>query len=128
MSNSTEAAVDSKPDVAIGGSSIKLKIFVKHQHGDKTQFMIKPHMQMGRLFNSYANHLGVEVDSLRFLTDDGMRIGEHKTPEKLGLEDGDEILCMLEQEGGMWICEKKIIEILYQRNSCPTQINMSSDS
>ena len=55
---------------------------------------------MGRLFNSYENHLGVEVDSLRFLAYDGMRVGEDNAPEKLGLEDGDEILCMLEQEGG----------------------------
>lgn len=92
---------ESKPDIGKGSSTVeKLKIFVKHQRGQITQFMVKPHTKMEKLFNSYAKYLGVDVNSLRFLMDDGTRIGKDKTPVRLGLEDGDQILCMLEQEGG----------------------------
>jgi len=46
--------------------------------------------KMGKLFQSYAQRRGLELDSLRFMVD-GERIAESDTPSFLELEDGDYI-------------------------------------
>jgi small ubiquitin-related modifier len=54
---------------------------------------------MSKVFSTYAQRKGVEVNALRFLLD-GERIKEDSTPKSLELEDNDQIDCMLEQVGG----------------------------
>lgn len=54
---------------------------------------------MSKVFSTYAQRKGVEVNALRFLLD-GERIKEDQTPKSLELEDNDQIDCMLEQVGG----------------------------
>jgi len=56
---------------------------------------------MSKVFNTYAQRKGVQVNSLRFLLD-GDRIQNEDTPAKLELDDQDQIDCMLEQMGGFF--------------------------
>lgn len=54
---------------------------------------------MSKVFQTYANKKGVNVNSIRFLLD-GERIEQDTTPKMLELEDQDQIDCVLEQTGG----------------------------
>ena len=54
---------------------------------------------MQKVFETYAQRKGVQVQSLRFMLD-GERVNENQTPKMLELEDQDQIDCMLEQTGG----------------------------
>ena len=54
---------------------------------------------MSKVFSTYAQRKGVQVNSLRFLLD-GERIKDTDTPKTLELEDNDQVDCMLEQVGG----------------------------
>lgn len=54
---------------------------------------------MEKIFLAYATKRRVDARVLRFLLD-GERIQPSQTPESLGMEDQDEILCVLRQRGG----------------------------
>jgi len=80
-----------------------LTIYVKADSGESVEFKVKKTMRMEKLFNAYAKSKNVEhVHELRFFMD-GDRIREDDTPETLQLEDGDQIDCMLEQTGGLYV-------------------------
>lgn len=51
---------------------------------------------MQKVFDTYAQRKGIQVNSLRFLLD-GEKIGPDQTPKMLELDDQDQIDCMLEQ-------------------------------
>ena len=68
-----------------------IQIRVKDQTGEEVFFKVKPHTQMGKIFDAYAKRRGVEPKVLRFMLD---------TPTILELEDRDQIDCLLEQIGG----------------------------
>jgi small ubiquitin-related modifier len=57
---------------------------------------------MSKVFETYASRKGVQSSSLRFLLD-GERIEPYQTPQELDLDDQDQIDCMLEQSGGLWM-------------------------
>ena len=54
---------------------------------------------MEKVFQTYAQRKGVELNALRFLLD-GDRVKNEATAEELGLEDQDQLDCMLYQTGG----------------------------
>jgi len=72
---------------------------VKDQSGEETFFRVKPTTKMSKVFEAYAQRKCVQSTALRFLLD-GERIAADATPEKLELEDKDQIDCLLEQTGG----------------------------
>lgn len=76
-----------------------IQIRVKDQTGEEVFFKVKPHTQMGKIFDAYAKRRGVEPKVLRFMLD-GRRILPTDTPTVLELEDNDQIDCLLEQIGG----------------------------
>lgn len=82
---------------------VSMQIRVKDQTGEEVFFKVKPHTQMGKIFDSYAKRKGVETRVLRFMLD-GKRIQAHETPDELELEDLDQIDCLLEQIGGGGMC------------------------
>jgi small ubiquitin-related modifier len=55
---------------------------------------------MGKVFRTYAAKKGLQVDTIRFLYD-GERIDKGSTPETVGLEDQDQIDCVLRHVGGI---------------------------
>mmetsp|Transcript_24267 Transcript_24267/g.27513 ORF Transcript_24267/g.27513 Transcript_24267/m.27513 type:complete len:125 (+) Transcript_24267:133-507(+) len=89
----TAAAETSKKDVEY----INLK--VKSQDGNEIYFKIKRTTQLKKLMDAYCDRQGCTPQTVRFLFD-GERLQETATPEKLEMEDGDEIDAMVEQIGG----------------------------
>lgn len=69
------------------------------QDGTEIFFKCKPHTQMKKLMDAYANRQGVNLNSVRFLFD-GERLQGHQTPTDIGLEEGDSIDVVMEQVGG----------------------------
>lgn len=67
--------------------------------GEETFFKIKKSTKMQKVFETYAQRKGVQVNSLRFMLD-GERIDPTQTPKMLELDDQDQIDCLLEQVGG----------------------------
>ena len=55
---------------------------------------------MSKVFETYAQRKGVQINSLRFMLD-GERIDPNQTPKMLELDDQDQIDCLLEQVGGL---------------------------
>lgn len=77
----------------------KLKLFVKSQTGETTEFIVKKTMKMEKLFTRYADKYNMDWRELRFLFD-GERIQHDETPESATLEDGDQLQALLVQDGG----------------------------
>jgi len=75
-----------------------IRINVRDQTGDITFFKMKVCTRMEKVFSTYAKRLSVPVNALRFLID-GERINPSQSPRDLDLKDGDQIDCMLEQQG-----------------------------
>ena len=72
----------------------------KVPEGDETWFKVKTTTKLQKLFDKYALRKGIEVGSLRFLLD-GKRLNGDQTPADIDMEDGDQLDCMLEQQGGL---------------------------
>jgi small ubiquitin-related modifier len=75
-----------------------ITIRVKHETGEETMYKINKWTKMSKVFSAHAQRKGIEQASLRFLLH-GERISETDTPKMLGLEDDDQIDCVLEQVG-----------------------------
>eukprot|EP00614_Pseudopedinella_elastica_P025744 CAMPEP_0172614648 /NCGR_PEP_ID=MMETSP1068-20121228/53638_1 /TAXON_ID=35684 /ORGANISM="Pseudopedinella elastica, Strain CCMP716" /LENGTH=100 /DNA_ID=CAMNT_0013419509 /DNA_START=45 /DNA_END=347 /DNA_ORIENTATION=+ len=95
---------DVKPDVKGEGEAANtITIRVRDQTGEETFFKVKKTTRMEKVFTTYAQRKGVAMSALRFLID-GERVNPSQTPEELDLEDQDQIDCMLEQQGGAFVC------------------------
>jgi small ubiquitin-related modifier len=72
-------------------------VFVFHsQTGEITFFKIKKSTRMQKVFDAYAQRIGIHPRSLRFLLEDGENIGPYQTPKMLELDDQDQIFCLNE--------------------------------
>lgn len=63
------------------------------------QFKIKKKTRMKKVFGAFGDRKGIQFGSMRFLLD-GERVDAEDTAESAGLEDGDQIDCVLQQVGG----------------------------
>ncbi|EGN97610.1 hypothetical protein SERLA73DRAFT_139919 [Serpula lacrymans var. lacrymans S7.3] len=70
--------------------------------GDEVFFKIKRNTKLSKLQGAYANKVGKDVASIRFLYD-GSRINDDDTPSSLDMEDNDTIDVMVEQVGGSFV-------------------------
>jgi small ubiquitin-related modifier len=75
-----------------------IAIRIKDQSGEETYFKVKRSTKFCKIFNAYASRKGVDVNSLRFLSD-GDLVKHYLTPLLLELEDQDQIDAVLEQIG-----------------------------
>jgi small ubiquitin-related modifier len=89
------AVVEDEPSAA---SEEKLNIRIRDQTGEETWFKVKPTTPLQKVFNAYATRKGVAVTHLRFLFD-GARYFGAQTPADIGMENRDQLDCMLEQGG-----------------------------
>ena len=89
------AVVEDEPSAA---SEEKLNIRIRDQTGEETWFKVKPTTPLQKVFNAYATRKGVSVTHLRFLFD-GARYFGAQTPADIGMENRDQLDCMLEQGG-----------------------------
>ncbi|KAI0631419.1 small ubiquitin-like modifier [Trametes polyzona] len=79
--------------------SAPINIKVVTQTGEEVFFKIKRNTKLSKLQGAYANKVGKDVNSIRFLYD-GNRINDDDTPASLDMEDNDAIDAMVEQVGG----------------------------
>ncbi|KAL1454981.1 hypothetical protein WDU94_009108 [Cyamophila willieti] len=63
------------------------------------QFKIRKETPLVKLMNAYCRRRNIDLDSIRW-RHDGDFVSKLDTPEKLGMEDGDEIEIFQEQENG----------------------------
>eukprot|EP00922_Rhytidocystis_sp_ex-Travisia-forbesii_P015653 GHVS01023366.1.p1 GENE.GHVS01023366.1~~GHVS01023366.1.p1 ORF type:complete len:167 (-),score=69.80 GHVS01023366.1:293-793(-) len=82
-----------------GGGGEHLQLKVRSPDGSEVYFKIKKRTKLDKLMNAYCNRLGQSPDAVRFLFD-GERVKGDKTPDELGIEDGDVIDAMVQQVGG----------------------------
>ncbi|KAG8932391.1 hypothetical protein FRC01_014235 [Tulasnella sp. 417] len=91
-----DAAPEPKPELE-GNAPISVKVVAST--GEEVFFKIKRSTKLTKLQGAYANKVGKDINSIRFLYD-GQRIQEDDTPATLGMEEGDAIDVMVEQVGG----------------------------
>jgi len=77
-----------------------INIKVMSSTGEEVFFKIKRSTKLSKLQGAYANKVGKDVGSIRFLYD-GSRINDDDTPTSLDMEDNDTIDVMVEQVGGL---------------------------
>ncbi|GJF00421.1 ubiquitin-like protein [Phanerochaete sordida] len=92
-----QGAQDAEPKVEDANAPINIKVTT--QTGDEVFFKIKRNTKLSKLQGAYANKVGKDVNSIRFLYD-GNRIQDDDTPASLDMEDNDTIDVMVEQVGG----------------------------
>jgi len=76
-----------------------INVKVVSASGEEVYFKIKRTTKLSKLQGAYANKVGKDVGSIRFLYD-GARINDDDTPQSLDMEDNDTIDVMVEQVGG----------------------------
>ena len=76
-----------------------INIKVVTSSGEEVFFKIKRNTKLSKLQGAYANKVGKDVQSIRFLYD-GDRITDDDTPNSLAMDDNDTIDVMVEQVGG----------------------------
>jgi small ubiquitin-related modifier len=79
-------------------SDDKLKISVRDANGTVTYFFMYPTTPLERVFNAFATSRHVAVMDLHFLFD-GVRVRRDQSPADIGMADGDQLDCMLVQQG-----------------------------
>lgn len=85
------------PKASGGDAPITLK--VRDQAGEVMFFKVKKSTEMRKIFDAYAQRLGVNARNLKF-TLDGERLKDTDTPKMLELTDEDQIDVFLDQVGG----------------------------
>eukprot|EP00629_Pelagomonadales_sp_RCC1024_P006560 CAMPEP_0119263278 /NCGR_PEP_ID=MMETSP1329-20130426/2729_1 /TAXON_ID=114041 /ORGANISM="Genus nov. species nov., Strain RCC1024" /LENGTH=239 /DNA_ID=CAMNT_0007262979 /DNA_START=221 /DNA_END=940 /DNA_ORIENTATION=+ len=83
------------PAVPVGQ---QLNIRVRDQTGEATYFKVLTSTKLDKVFNAYSQRKGVARDALRFLFD-GQRVFGYQTADDIDMDDGDQIDCLLEQQG-----------------------------
>ncbi|CEL97803.1 unnamed protein product [Vitrella brassicaformis CCMP3155] len=81
------------------GQPQHINLKVKSQDGKEVFFKVKKWTKFEKLMNAYHQKLALAPNSVRFLFD-GDRIAKESTPDDLGMEDGDVIDAVAEQQGG----------------------------
>ncbi|PFH52509.1 hypothetical protein AMATHDRAFT_57135 [Amanita thiersii Skay4041] len=100
MSDEDQQSVSTQnAEVKTEDPNTPINIKVVSQTGDEVYFKIKRNTKLSKLQGAYANKVGKDVGSIRFLYD-GARIQDDDTPALLGMEDNDTIDVMVEQVGG----------------------------
>ncbi|KAH7102439.1 ubiquitin-like protein [Auriculariales sp. MPI-PUGE-AT-0066] len=84
---------------AAPGPNDSISIKVMTSQGEEVFFKIKRSTKLSKLQGAYANKVGKDVSSIRFLYE-GNRLNDDDTPHTLDMEDGDTIDVMVEQVGG----------------------------
>lgn len=76
-----------------------LTVKVKGLNEEEVGFRVKNNTKLGKIFEVFASHFGLSIDSLRFVFD-GQRLKAENTPKEIGILDGEVIEAVSEQLGG----------------------------
>ncbi|RLN24529.1 small ubiquitin-related modifier 1-like [Panicum miliaceum] len=87
-----------KSEAGADGSLINVK--VQSQIAEDVFFRIKRNVELRRLIDMYCGKHSLDPKAVRLLDPSGRFIRTAQTPDEVGLEDGDAIDLVLDQEGG----------------------------
>ena len=76
-----------------------IEILVKGDSLEEIIFRLDIKGNLTDLMKKYCERIGRKLKEVCFLYD-GIKVKKRDTPQKLGMESGDEILCNIEQKGG----------------------------
>ena len=79
--------------------SVKIKLIVKNDAGEIVNFKVKTTTKLSKLMDAYCTRAGLSIKQCRFIFD-GKILQPYDTPDKLNMEDDDQIDVNLEQVGG----------------------------
>jgi len=96
---SEEDPVPTQTQAPVKEENAPINVKVVSAQGEEVFFKIKRSTKLSKLQGAYANKVGKDVSSIRFLYD-GARINDDDTPASLDMEDNDTIDVMVEQVGG----------------------------
>lgn len=99
MSDNEQQHQEQDEQVKAEDPNATINIKVVSSTGEEVFFKIKRSTKLSKLQGAYANKVGKDVGSIRFLYD-GTRIADDDTPTSLDMEDNDTIDVMVEQVGG----------------------------
>ncbi|KZS95321.1 ubiquitin-like protein [Sistotremastrum niveocremeum HHB9708] len=88
---------DATPKTEDPNAPINIKVLTST--GEEVFFKIKRNTKLSKLQGAYANKVGKDIQTIRFLYE-GDRIQEDDTPASLNMDDNDTIDVMVEQVGG----------------------------
>jgi len=94
-----QAPPQTQDEVKTEGSPETINIKVVTSSGEEVFFKIKRNTKLSKLRGAYANKVGKDINSIRFLYE-GNRINDDDTPGSLDMEENDTIDVMVEQVGG----------------------------
>jgi small ubiquitin-related modifier len=63
----------------------QLNIKVKDADGNEVFFKVKKHTRLAKLKRAYAEKMGKQESSVRFITSDGNRVGDEDTAETVSI-------------------------------------------
>eukprot|EP00347_Sterkiella_histriomuscorum_P000970 403373831 len=104
MADTASAAAPATASAGTTQQDPHINIKVKSQDGTEIFFKIKRTTQLKKLMDAYCNRQGLSINQCRFIFD-GERLKDDDTPDKLEMENGDEIDVMVEQTGGYLLSE-----------------------
>ncbi|KAI0738217.1 ubiquitin-like protein [Daedaleopsis nitida] len=78
------ASQEAQPKMEEANAPINIKVVT--QTGEEVFFKIKRNTKLSKLQGAYANKVGKDVSSIRFLYD-GQRINDDDTPSSLEMDD-----------------------------------------
>ncbi|KAF9555694.1 ubiquitin-like protein [Agrocybe pediades] len=96
MSDEERQQPTQEPEPKLEESNNTINIKVVSAAGEEVFFKIKRSTKLSKLQGAYANKVGKDVGSIRFLYD-GERIGDDDTPASLDMDDNDTIDVMVER-------------------------------
>ncbi|KAG7085466.1 hypothetical protein E1B28_003027 [Marasmius oreades] len=99
MSEEEQLVPPAQEEIKAEDGNAPINVKVVSSAGEEVFFKIKRSTKLSKLQGAYANKVGRDVGSIRFLYD-GSRITETDTPSSLDMEDNDTIDVMVEQVGG----------------------------
>ncbi|KAF9467481.1 small ubiquitin-related modifier [Collybia nuda] len=91
-----EQQAQTQEEVKTEDPNATINIKVVSSTGEEVFFKIKRSTKLSKLQGAYANKVGKDVGSIRFLYD-GTRINDEDTPLTLEMEDNDTIDVMVER-------------------------------
>eukprot|EP01031_Cornospumella_fuschlensis_P047734 gene47734-58482_t len=84
---------------ASSGAEAPITLKVRDQAGEEMVFRVKKNTPMKKIFEAYAQRLGLNVSALKFAVD-GEAVKDDHTPKMLELSDDDQIDVFIRQTGG----------------------------
>lgn len=100
ISSNSQSESNNQDGILSGEGTNMITVSIRDQTNETISFRVRKCMRLGKVFRCFSEKKGVAHSSFRFYSEQQEeRLGDNQTFEECGIEDGDEITCMLEQTG-----------------------------